>query len=338
MVAVGALAPSWLAAPDAAAVRDPLTVPPCSLTQRLSRWTQPAQQAMSGLLQALANMLGVEHTPGTPEHREALFRSIKERNDELAKPLGQRDQARLLEPSKRVLRLRIQACQVSRRENAAGRLRLRLACPGGVGVGVAAPRGLLAAPCRGTSHTICCQAHQPQWRRCNLQAKKQEFRRNEEFLLQHPDLGCCSDCVRVRQRAAATSQAMAAWNEAWQLISTRRLQALEQGQPYPPLTLPYLELHLPEGLPEDLPPSIDRCATCQKELDEDEVRLRAVWGRLQGCRPAEAPAAALLCCTCSCSQPSMIHTHTKNHCAACRRNRRSPCHRSTLSWSGAPVR
>ncbi|PSC74214.1 hypothetical protein C2E20_2651 [Micractinium conductrix] len=167
---------------------------------------------MSGLLQALANMLGVEHTPGTPEHREALFRSIKERNDELAKPLGQRDQARLLEPSKRVLRLRIQACQ----------------------------------------------------------AKKQEFRRNEEFLLQHPDLGCCSDCVRVRQRAAATSQAMAAWNEAWQLISTRRLQALEQGQPYPPLTLPYLELHLPEGLPEDLPPSIDRCATCQKELDEDE--------------------------------------------------------------------
>lgn len=68
---------------------------------------------MSGWLQALAELLGIGPTPGTREHREVLFRSIKERNDELAKPPGRRDEARLLELSKRVLRLRIEAHQVN---------------------------------------------------------------------------------------------------------------------------------------------------------------------------------------------------------------------------------
>ena len=69
---------------------------------------------MSWVLQGLARLFIGEPTPGTPEHREALFRCIKERNDELAKPPGQRDEARLLELSKRVLRLRYQACQVNK--------------------------------------------------------------------------------------------------------------------------------------------------------------------------------------------------------------------------------
>ena len=71
---------------------------------------------MAGLLQALAgflaSLLGGEPAPGTPEHREALFRAKKERNDELGKPASQRDEARLLELTKRVLRLRAEWAQV----------------------------------------------------------------------------------------------------------------------------------------------------------------------------------------------------------------------------------
>lgn len=85
---------------------------------------------MPGLLQALAGLLGIEPTPGTPEHRGALFRSVKEWNDELAKPPGQRDEARLLELSKRLLRFRIQSYQVNRRETAAGRHADAPGCPG----------------------------------------------------------------------------------------------------------------------------------------------------------------------------------------------------------------
>ena len=85
-----------------------------------------------------------------------------------------------------------------------------------------------------------------------------------------PDPGCCRDCVRVRLRVAASLRALAARFEAWALISTLRLEALEQGQPKPPLVLPYLEVqpHLAEGVPEELPASsMDRCAACQQELD-----------------------------------------------------------------------
>jgi len=64
------------------------------------------------VLQALGRLLSGEETPGTPAHREAYYRSIKERIDEAAKPPGQRDEARLHELTKRVLRLRIENCQV----------------------------------------------------------------------------------------------------------------------------------------------------------------------------------------------------------------------------------
>ncbi|KAI7835334.1 hypothetical protein COHA_010764 [Chlorella ohadii] len=101
-------------------------------------------------------------------------------------------------------------------------------------------------------------------------AKKKLLRRNAQRLLQRLDLGCCPDCPRVHRREAASLQAMAAWHEEWEQVCSLRLQALEQGHPYPPLTLPYLELQpfLPEGLPEDFPPSIDRCAACQNRLEE----------------------------------------------------------------------
>ena len=92
----------------------------------------------------------------------------------------------------------------------------------------------------------------------------------------HPGFGVVTAVtVRVRQRAAASCDARAAWIEAWGVVSGLRLEALELGHPPPPLTPPYLELHLPEGLPEELPPSFDRCSACQGLLDE--VRLGGCW-------------------------------------------------------------
>ncbi|PRW44894.1 DNA helicase exodeoxyribonuclease subunit A [Chlorella sorokiniana] len=136
----------------------------------------------------------------------------KERNEELDKPASERDEARLLELTKRVLRLRAESAQ----------------------------------------------------------AWAQALRRNIDIVLQQPDLGCCSDCLRVRLRVVASLRANAAWHEQWAQISTLRLQAWEQGQPAPPLTLPYLDVqpHLAEGVPLDLPPSIDRCAACQDKLEK----------------------------------------------------------------------
>ena len=94
---------------------------------------------------------------------------------------------------------------------------------------------------------------------------------NTDILSQPPSHECCHDCARVRQRVAASCRSRAPWFEACAFLSMRRLQALEQGLPYPPEILPRLELHLPEGMPEELPPSIDRCAACQQKLDQ--VRL-----------------------------------------------------------------
>ncbi|PRW56675.1 D-alanyl-D-alanine dipeptidase [Chlorella sorokiniana] len=167
---------------------------------------------MSGFLAVVRSLLGCEPAPGTPEHREALCRAQKERNDELGKPPGQRDEARLLELTKRVLRLRVEAGQ----------------------------------------------------------AWAQALRRNIDIVLQQPDLGCCSDCLRVALRVVASLRANAAWHEEWVRISTLRLQALEQGHPYPSMTPPHLDVqpYLAEGVPLDLPPSIDRCAACQDELDK----------------------------------------------------------------------
>ena len=113
-----------------------------------------------------------------------------------------------------------------------------------------------------------------------LQAKKELLRSHRDIYLQRPAHECCAECVLVRHRAAVSCDARAAWHEAWEMISSRRLEALEQGHPLPPLTLPYLELRLPEGMPEELPPSIDRCSDCQERLED--VRSRSAspsgWG------------------------------------------------------------
>ena len=104
-----------------------------------------------------------------------------------------------------------------------------------------------------------------------LQAFAHLLRSNAGVVARSPNLGCCRDCMRVRQRVAAALRARAAWHNAWALISTLRLEAMEQGHPKPPLVLPYLDVqpHLAEGVPEELPASsIDRCAACQKELQE----------------------------------------------------------------------
>ncbi len=82
---------------------------------------------------------------------------------------------------------------------------------------------------------------------------------------------CCSDCLRVRQRLAATCQAAAAWYEACSLRASQQLQVVEQGEPLPELPLPPFELQLPEGVPEEPPPSVDRCSRCQTLLDHVSV-------------------------------------------------------------------
>ncbi len=232
-------------------------------------WVTPgASGAMPGFWEAVADWLGWEPVPGTPEHREALFRAVKAKNDELAKPPEQRDSAPAAQ----------EAGAAAVRRDPAGASKSARRCPDPKRHLRPLPTALPPLDARDDalpaipSHPLHC--------RCNLQAKKKLLRRNAQQLLQRLDLGCCPDCPRVQQREAASLQAMAAWHEEWEQVCTLRLQALEQGHPYPPLTLPYLDLQpfLPEGLPEDFPPSIDRCAACQNRLEE--VRLQ--WaGRLQ---------------------------------------------------------
>lgn len=80
---------------------------------------QAASADMSWFLHALTEWLRSETVPGTPEHREAHARAFRERSDELRKPPGQRNEARVLELSKRCLRIRIRSCQVTRKGRAA---------------------------------------------------------------------------------------------------------------------------------------------------------------------------------------------------------------------------
>lgn len=104
-----------------------------------------------------------------------------------------------------------------------------------------------------------------------LQARAEKLRLDARLIAHYRDLGCCGDCVRVRLRIAASLRAQAAWYEEWAVIYALRLQAVEQGHPKPPLVLPHLDVqpYLAEGVPAELPASsIDRCAACQKELDE----------------------------------------------------------------------
>jgi len=228
---------------------------------------------MSWVLQALARLLSGEPAPGTPEHRAALFRSVKERNEELSKPPEQRNQGRLLEVTQRNLRLRAQSCRVNKEGIVVGTLAGRLASASAWRHGAAARQrsGAAAAGCLLPKGCICRQAillllllllH--------LQAKQQQLTRSVDVLLQPPSVECCPDCLRVRQRLLASCQARAAWFEAWALLSTRRLEALEEGRLCPVVSLPCLQLepHLPDGMPEELPPSIERCSVCQQKLEQ----------------------------------------------------------------------
>ena len=240
---------------------------------------------MPGFLSVLADLLGIPPIPGTAKYRDALHRCMKQRNEELDKPAEQRDAAWLLELTKRVLRMRIAMYQVP--VGVAGRA-AGCCC---WAAAAAADRRRRPPPrcwevhCDSSIKTSECSALSPvssslpgplisvRPRSClrALQAFAHLLRHDACLASRSPDLGCCRDCVRVRLRVAASLRARAAWHDAWALISTLRLEALEKGQPKPPLVLPYLEVqpHLAEGVPEELPASsMDRCAACQKELEE----------------------------------------------------------------------
>ena len=82
---------------------------------------------MPGFLSVLADLLGIPPIPGTAKYRDALHRCMKQRNEELDKPAEQRDAARLLELTKRVLRMRINMFRVQCVRGACG-LQLLLGC------------------------------------------------------------------------------------------------------------------------------------------------------------------------------------------------------------------
>ena len=67
---------------------------------------------MPGFFSTLCDLLGIPPLPGTFRYREAMHRCMKERNEELAKPAEQRDAARLLQLTKRVLAMRLEFSQV----------------------------------------------------------------------------------------------------------------------------------------------------------------------------------------------------------------------------------
>ena len=133
----------------------------------------PSPPTAMGFLQALAEWLGFDPAPGTPEHREAYFRAVKAKNDEQAKPAGQRDEAKLLELRKRVLRLGIQTVQVGQPSGGAELpppppLASGAHCAGGAASPLAAPAAFstylmaLHCDCRpssggvGTMQACCC--------------------------------------------------------------------------------------------------------------------------------------------------------------------------------------
>ena len=95
---------------------------------------------------------------------------------------------------------------------------------------------------------------------CFLQVQflLQQYQTAQHTFLE-PTPKCCADCLRVRQRVASSCQAFAAWHEAFRTGTHQQLQAAEQGDPDPPMPAPPFELQLPEGVPEEMPPSVDRC-------------------------------------------------------------------------------
>lgn len=81
-----------------------ITPPDASVFERARAW----------LLEAASSLFGP--IPGSRAHVDALFDTIKLRNDEMSKPAGQRDEARLLQLTKRVLRLVAERNEVSTAE------------------------------------------------------------------------------------------------------------------------------------------------------------------------------------------------------------------------------
>ncbi|KAL4451754.1 hypothetical protein ABPG75_007416 [Micractinium tetrahymenae] len=165
------------------------------------------ERAASWLREALSWLFGP--IPGSDAHWQAFCRTVKQRNEELSKAEGQRDEVRLQELTKQMLRLQAERSQ-------------------------------------------CLQ---------------RQFQANQHVFLQPPRSECCNDCLLVRQRVAAACQAAAAWYKAWELITIEQLQVVEQGKPPPAMPVPPFKLRLPEGVPEQLPPSTDRCSRCQHYLD-----------------------------------------------------------------------
>ncbi|KAL4424480.1 hypothetical protein ABPG77_006789 [Micractinium sp. CCAP 211/92] len=110
------------------------------------------------------------------------------------------------------------------------------------------------------------------------QVLHRRFRATQLKFQQPPLEECCADCVRVHQRLTAVCQAAAAWFGAASLRANQQLQAVERGEPLPAVPLPPFKLQLPEGVAEELPPSLDRCSRCQNMLNqylkkEEEIRL-----------------------------------------------------------------
>ena len=73
--------------------------------------TSALERAASWLLEVLSWLFWP--IPGSKVHDEAFCRAVKERNDELEKPEGERDEAVLLELTERMLRLQLERCQES---------------------------------------------------------------------------------------------------------------------------------------------------------------------------------------------------------------------------------
>lgn len=135
---------------------------------------------------------------------------------------------------------------------------------------------------------------------CILQARAYRYRTTADLATRDQYLGCCADCKRARLRIVASLRAQAAWINDWVTIFALRLAALEQGHPKLPLVLPYLDVqpYLAEGVPAVLPASsIDRCAACQKALEQVrplaqtgcsklELELKLLWGTMAAGFPA----------------------------------------------------
>lgn len=78
-----------------------ITPPDASFFERAGAW----------LLEAASLLFGP--IIGSRAHVDALFDTAKLRNDELSKPAGQRDEARLLQLTKRMLQLTVERTEVN---------------------------------------------------------------------------------------------------------------------------------------------------------------------------------------------------------------------------------